>query len=76
MLEEQKEKGATAKKEHKLIPLESSPDVVKKELENVYKQIKNYEREINSLETKQAEGLLTDKMARLENIFKEKTAHL
>jgi hypothetical protein len=56
--------------------LESSPDVIKKELENVYKQIKNYEREINSLETKQAEGVVTDKMARLENIFKEKTAHL
>lgn len=65
MLDEQKEKGVASKKEHKLIPLESSPDVIKKELENVYKQIKNYEREINSLEAKQAEGALTDKMARL-----------
>jgi uncharacterized protein YlzI (FlbEa/FlbD family) len=38
--------------------------VIKKELENVYKQIKNYEREINSLENKQSGGLITDKMAR------------
>jgi hypothetical protein len=64
------------KKEYKLIPTESSADVIKKELENVYKQIKNYEREINSLESKQAGGLITDKMSRLENILKEKTAHL
>lgn len=41
MLDEQKEK-APAKKEYKLIPNESSADVIKKELENVYKQIKNY----------------------------------
>jgi len=34
-------------------------------LENVYKQIKNYEREINHLETKQAGGMITDKMSRL-----------
>ena len=59
-----------------MIPTESSADVIKKELENVYKQIKNYEREINSLESKQAGGLITDKMSRLENILKEKTAHL
>lgn len=64
------------KKEHKLIQQESNADVLKKELENVYKQIKNYEREINSLENKQAGGLITDKMSRLENILKEKTAHL
>lgn len=41
MLDEQKEK-VPAKKEYKLIPNESSADVIKKELENVYKQIKNY----------------------------------
>jgi hypothetical protein len=49
MLEEQKDKNSNTKKEHKLIPTESSADVIKKELENVYKQIKNYEREINTL---------------------------
>lgn len=76
MLEEQKDKNSNTKKEHKLIPTESSADVIKKELENVYKQIKNYEREINNLETKQAGGLITDKMSRLENILKEKTSHL
>lgn len=43
MLEEQREKGTT-KKEHKLIPNETSTEVIKKELENVYKQIKNYEK--------------------------------
>lgn len=75
MLDEQKEK-APAKKEYKLIPNESSADVIKKELENVYKQIKNYQREINSLQNKQSGGLITDKMSRLENILKEKTAHL
>ena len=64
------------KKEYKLVTVESSADVIKKELENVYKQIKNYEREINSLENKQSGGLITDKMARFENILKEKTAHL
>ena len=42
----------------------------------MYKQIRNYEREINNLETRQAGGLLTDKIARLENIYNEKTAHL
>lgn len=76
MLEEQKEKGSAVKKEHKLIAQESSADVIKKELENVYKQIKNYEREINALENKQSGGLITDKMSRLENILKEKTTHL
>lgn len=30
MLEEQKDKSAVPKKEHKLIPLESSADVIKK----------------------------------------------
>ena len=75
MLEEQKEKNS-GKKEHKLIPGETSADVIKKELQNVYKQIKNYEKEINSLENKQAGGLITDKMSRLENILKEKTTHL
>jgi hypothetical protein len=75
MLDEQKEK-VPVKKEHKLIPNDSSADVIKKELENVYKQIKNYEREISSLETKQSGGLITDKMSRLENILKEKGAHL
>ena len=30
------------KKEHRLIQQESNADVLKKELENVYKQIKNY----------------------------------
>jgi bacterioferritin (cytochrome b1) len=76
MLEEQKDKNVTVKKEHRLIPLESSADAIKKELENVYKQIKNYEREISGLENKQAGGLITDKMSRLENILKEKTTHL
>lgn len=75
MLDEQKEK-VPVKKEHKLIPTESSADVIKKELENVYKQIKNYEREISSLENKQSGGLITDKMSRLENILKEKSGHL
>jgi hypothetical protein len=75
MLDEQKDK-VPVKKEYKLIPTESNADVIKKELENVYKQIKNYEREINSLENKQSGGLITDKMSRLENILKEKTAHL
>lgn len=42
MLDEQKDKGVATKKEHKLIPMESSADVIKKELDNVYKQIKNY----------------------------------
>ena len=42
----------------------------------MYKQIKNYERDINNLESKQSGGLITDKMSRLENILKEKTAHL
>lgn len=50
--------------------------MIKKELDNVYKQIKNYEREISNLEAKQAGGMVTDKMARLENVLKEKTAHL
>jgi bacterioferritin (cytochrome b1) len=75
MLDEQKEK-TSAKKEYKLIPTESTSEVIKKELENAYKQIKNYEREINHLETKQAGGMITDKMSRLENILKEKTKHL
>jgi len=70
MLDEQKDKSTVHKKEHKLIPTESSADVIKKELENVYKIIKNYEREINSLESKQSGGLITDKMSRLENILK------
>ncbi len=64
MLDQQKEKTTNTKKEHKLVTVESSADVIKKELENVYKQIKNYEREINSLENKQSGGLITDKMAR------------
>lgn len=77
MLDEQKDKAVgTAKKEHKLVTIESSADVIKKELENVYKQIKNYEREISNLENKQSGGLITDKMSRMENILKEKTAHL
>lgn len=77
MLDEQKDKGVGAtKKEHKLVTIESSADVIKKELENVYKQIKNYEREISNLENKQSGGLITDKMSRVENILKEKTAHL
>lgn len=77
MLDEQKDRAAgTAKKQHKLVTVESSADVIKKELENVYKQIKNYEREISSLENKQSGGLITDKMSRMENILKEKTAHL
>lgn len=42
MLDSQKEKTTNTKKEHKLITVESSADVIKKELENVYKQIKNY----------------------------------
>jgi hypothetical protein len=70
MLEEQKDKNLGVKKEHKLITIESSGDVIKKELENVYKQIKNYEREITTLENKQSGGLITDKMSRLENILK------
>lgn len=64
MLEQQKEKGSATKKEHKLVPLDSSTDVLKKELDNVYKQIKNYEREINNLEMKYAGGMVSDKMAR------------
>lgn len=76
MLQEQKDKNTNVKKEHKLIPNESSADAIKKELENIYKQITNYEKEINSLENKQSGGLITDKMSRLENILKEKTTHL
>ena len=50
--------------------------MIKKELANVYKQIKNYEREIRNLENKQAGGMITDKMSRLEMILKEKNQHL
>ena len=42
----------------------------------MYKQIRNYEREIRNLENKQAGGMITDKMSRLELILKEKNQHL
>lgn len=50
--------------------------MIKRELDNVYKQIKNYEREIRGLENKQAGGMITDKMSRLEVILQEKNQHL
>lgn len=71
-LTEQSEKMTAKKEPPKLIPFESNTDVLKKELENAYKQIRSYEKDIHALETKQAGGLITEKMSRMENILKEK----
>lgn len=72
MLAEQSEKLTVKKEPPKLIPFESNTEVLKKELENVYKQIRNYEKDIHALEAKQAGGLITERMSRMENILKEK----
>lgn len=42
MLTEQSDKLTAKKEPPKLIPFESNTEVLKKELENVYKQIRNY----------------------------------